>query len=500
MKNSIQATFALASCVAWTLAGAASSSDPATQVPAVQRHHRLPRSPEIHALRAEFEQQLKALQQAYEVRLQEIETRLSQINEANGTDERSSPPPLRVSALPETSLPSPSSSSGVIRDSATAFNPEISLILQGSYGARRSSPNTTDVISGFIPATDEIAPRGFSLGESELVLASNIGPYARGQLNLAAGEETVAVEEAWFQTLELGGGLGFKAGRYASGVGYANAQHPHSWDFADASLMQRVLFGERWRQEGVQLKWLVPTEQYLELGAEAGRGQFFPGSVAGGNRNGAGSWALFAHTGGDVDVAHSWRAGLGYLTAHPHARTAELEDAAGTTIHTVFSGDTRIWLADFVWKWAPQGNSRVQNLKLQAEIFRRTERGQLACDDNQAAGGLCHTVTGTGGMLDDYRSRQSGAYIQAVYQFMPAWRVGYRHDRLDAGTTDFGRLPLSPVDFRPQRRTLMTDYAPGEFSRFRLQLAQENLVQGRSDHQLLLQYIHSLGAHGAHAF
>ena len=46
----------------------------------------------------------------------------------------------------------------------------------------------------------------------------------------------------------------------------------------------------------------------------------------------------------------------------------------------------------------------------------------------------------------------------------------------------------------------MLDYNPSEFSRIRLQFAQDKLRQGVTDNQFFLQYIMSLGAHGAHQF
>ena len=46
----------------------------------------------------------------------------------------------------------------------------------------------------------------------------------------------------------------------------------------------------------------------------------------------------------------------------------------------------------------------------------------------------------------------------------------------------------------------MLDYSPSEFSRLRLQLAHDNSRQGLPDKQLFVQYIMSLGAHGAHQY
>ena len=54
--------------------------------------------------------------------------------------------------------------------------------------------------------------------------------------------------------------------------------------------------------------------------------------------------------------------------------------------------------------------------------------------------------------------------------------------------------------YNPMRNTLMLDWSPTEFSRLRLQLASDKSRQGITDHQVFLQYIYSLGAHGAHQF
>ena len=47
---------------------------------------------------------------------------------------------------------------------------------------------------------------------------------------------------------------------------------------------------------------------------------------------------------------------------------------------------------------------------------------------------------------------------------------------------------------------MMVDYTPSEFSRIRLQYGQSKTQAGMTDNQLFLQYILTLGAHGAHKF
>ena len=146
------------------------------------------------------------------------------------------------------------------------------------------------------------------------------------------------------------------------------------------------------------------------------------------------------------------------------------------------------------------GNGTSQNLKIQGEYFRRTDKGSLSFDtESKVAGPL----------TDDYRSTQSGWYLQAVYQFMPMWRAGARYDRLSSGSPSIGQLSnsvLTAADFpilqsyHPTRSTLMLDYSLSEFSRLRLQVAADRSNPDGTDRQLFVQYIMSLGAHGAHAF
>ena len=46
----------------------------------------------------------------------------------------------------------------------------------------------------------------------------------------------------------------------------------------------------------------------------------------------------------------------------------------------------------------------------------------------------------------------------------------------------------------------MLDFNPSEFSRIRVQFAQDKSRQGITDNQAFVQYQMSIGAHGAHQF
>ena len=218
--------------------------------------------------------------------------------------------------------PAPAVASG----GASAFNPAISVILGGTY-AHLSRDPADYRIAGFMPDGGEVGPgeRSFSLGESELTLAANVDPYFFGQHDRCGDwRQRDQVEEAYFRTTALRDGFTIKGGRFFSGVGYLNAVHAHAWDFVDQPLVYQALFGSQCAQDGAQLKWLAPDRTFIEIGAEAGNGDAFPGTAA--RRNGLNASTLFAHVGGDIGDSASWRAGVS-LARRSAPRIAATSDA-----------------------------------------------------------------------------------------------------------------------------------------------------------------------------
>jgi hypothetical protein len=444
-------------------------------------------NPEVESLR----QEIDAMRAAYEQRLQALEQRL-QASEAAAKAAQPSATGTTAAAPANPAAPEPAvtatapatatAASAAIGGGANAFNPAISLILSGTYTRTSLDPSKYSLTGFAVPPGAEIGPgdRGFSLAESELGFAASIDPWLRGAANIALhSDNSVSVEEAYIQTTSLGHGLSLKAGRFFSGIGYLNEQHAHTWDFVDAPLAYQAFLGNQFGDDGLQLRWLAPTDIFLEAGAEIGRGRGFPGSDTG--RNGAGATALYAHAGGDVGESHSWRAGLSMLNAKATDLDLITTDPLGNTTTGAYGGTSRVWIADAVWKWAPNGNATRTNFKLQGEYLGSTRDGQFA--DSAGGGGPLNTT-------------QSGWYLQGIYQFMPRWRVGLRTERLDSGAASL----LSDAVYRPRKNSLMVDFSPSEFSRVRLQLARDESRFGQPDNQLLMQYQMSLGAHGAHSY
>lgn len=426
---------------------------------------------------AELEQirsQIKELKQSYELRIEALEKRLQQT---------------------ENKAPVQASSSQTSRATAprNIMNPEISLVLSSSAASLSQDPNTYK-IDGFAPSGGDIGPgkRGLRLDESEFTLGANIDPHFYGALTFALTPENEAeVEEALVRTTSLPHGFTAKAGRFLSSLGYLNEQHSHNWDFLDAPLVYQAFLGGQFKQDGIQAKWVAPTDLFVELGAEAGNGNNFPSSDR--NKNGVGANLLFARVGGDVGVNHSWRVGASHLRTSPKDRQYIDTDLAGTEVSNAFNGRSKNTIFDFIWKWAPNGNATQTNFKIQGEYFKRKENGDLTYDTEATSLG---TTTGA------YSSSQSGYYLQGIYQFIPRWRVGLRTERLKHGDVELGinSANLTDVNYSPTKNSLMFDYSPSEFSRFRLQFAKDKSRQDATDNQIFLQYIMNLGAHGPHKF
>ena len=430
---------------------------------------------EVKALKAQLHQ-TQLMVEAMQKRLVELEQR--QIEQQKAQEQTQATVQRQTETVAEVAA---SASSGETA-SPNAFNPEISAVLNGKYQVFSQSPDNYS-IPGF-PMGDAagLGERGLSLDESELDLASNIDNLFYGSLTVSLDPGGGAdVEEAYFQTLAMPLGLTVKAGRFFSGIGYLNQFHTHHDDFIDRPLPYRAFLNTQFGDDGVQLKWLAPTDMFVELGGELLRGDAFP--AGGAAHRGVGTWSVFAHTGGDVGISNSWRAGVSYLRSSAHGRDAF--NNQGDTIGD-FSGNSRLWLADFVWKWAPGGNPVSQNFRFQSELFYRSEHGLFAPPAPAST----------------YDGRQYGWYAEGVYQFMPRWKVGLRHAALYADNSGPAVTAGSILDdqgHNPRRDSLVLGFSNSEFSRIRLQLSRDD-TQPETDYQLSLQYLMLLGAHGAHQF
>ncbi|NQY27063.1 MAG: hypothetical protein HRT92_07780 [Piscirickettsiaceae bacterium] len=376
--------------------------------------------------------------------------------------------------------------------SNNSFNPAISMVLNGQFSSYRGDADAYELNGFSLQGEGDLATEGFSLGESEITMSASIDQLLFGQSTIAfhdhEGETEIEIEEAFIETLGLNNGLTIRAGRFFSPIAYLNEKHIHAWNFADAPLIYRGLFGNQLSTDGLKLSYLLPTDLFVELGGTLGNGDQYPGS---GEHSGIGDWLIYTRTGGDIGTNHSWQASASHWQASPDNRAySGGHDHGGTggADPVLFNGDTEISNISLVYKWAPDGNFRQQNITLLSEYFYLSENGQLNNSAESAS----------------YDGKQYGGFIEGLYQFTPQWRAGLRYDWLgsklrasdDELLTD---ADLDFSDFNPQRYSLMLEWLPSEFSRIRAQINHDKSSRNE-DTQLFLQYTVSIGAHSAHSF
>ena len=499
-----------------------------------------PAPPSAEALAAEIE----TLKRDYEVRLESLESQLSALK-ARSESAQATPasPAVRVKSTLD-----------------NAFNPAIGIVLDGKYASFSTEGSS---IPGFVLGHEaERAPEGLSLGHSEVTASGNIDDKFRGNLTLGLGahpgEATeVELEEAYIQTLPGAGlpeGLRVKAGRALWTFGYLNEQHAHGDDFADRPLPYRAFLDNAFNDDGVELSFVLPSALYGEVGGGLFRGDDRP--LFGGSDNGLRARSVYARVGGDIGRNAAWRIG-GYLLdgrslnrsggghedehghndddehaleddehghededehgheddehaleddehAHEdedehgheddehgheddeHAHEDEHEEEfAEFFSNGMFTGDTRLYGIDVRFTMAPTGNARESEVILQAEYFWRQEDGTYALAEEED--GEEH--------IDELRtdSIAQGWYVQGVYKMSPRWRIGARYAQLVPPDD-------AEIDHDPYAFGMMVDWTNSEFGRVRLQYNHEALDGYEEDNQFILQYVMSLGAHGAHSF
>jgi hypothetical protein len=455
-------------------------------------------TPELDALRAE----ILAMKSQYESRLAELENRLKQAE--------AQPAPQAAAA--------PSDRHGQV-GAGTSFNPQISVILDGVYfndNKKGESIELFEHLDGINHSHDHEGhshaelERGFNLRETELAFSATVDPYFDANMFLAVDSGGgVEVEEAYFDTRSLPAGLKLRGGKFLSGIGYANSQHPHSWEFTDSTLPYRTLLGEHGLMDtGMRLTWLPKTGNvYTLLGMElfqgdeqliAGAGEELPEDIAGSGFGGlADSKAgprlttLYAKIAPDLGDDHALQFGLwgakGRQLQEVHDHRADDPTAA---VHGL-EGDAQAWGADLVYKYDAPGAYGQGDFSLVAEYLRANKDLHVAYHQTDAA------------LLGAQRDfTQDGFYIQGVYGFAPRWQAGLRYD-VSGLTNELDRGSSVTKWDQSDRWTLALTHRFSEFSLLRFQASTADLsVDGDKEraNQFFVQYQHSLGAHGAHGF
>ena len=401
----------------------------------------------------------------------------------------------------------------------SALNTRVSLLALacafGSYSAMAedsslTNPSISAVLDGYYQTGDRpLAERaeGFGLGETELALSANIDEMFYGKVTAVVeshdGETELNLEEAFIQTLALPSGLSVRAGRFLSDVGYLNNQHLHTDAFSERPAAYRAFLGGHYFDDGLRLSYVAPTDLYWTMGLEAFGGDSLRAADEHGERDfdDVGVFTALTKIGGDIGVESSWQLGLSYLRnenglAYAEEHDDEEEEVADEHDHSHSASYTgeNTYIADFVYKWAPNGNYKYQNLTVSGEYFRVTdifgeEPGHV--DDVGDVDDHDHELSG-----DDYHE---GWYLSSVYQFSPSWSAGVRYGQVD--TFEIHEDHLDPQKLKETEVSLA--WHSSHFSTVRLQYTHQqgtNFDGFEDDNIVTLQYVMSLGAHGAHQF
>lgn len=408
---------------------------------------------------------------------QDVETRIKDLEDSLKEQQRALEELKAEKGQTTTEGQIASMSSGGLFGAAALANPNISLILNTFfYNSNLSSSELEGwTIPGYINE-GIAATKGFNVESAELFIFAPVDPYFNLYATMPVTEDGVELEEAYFITTALPDGIQVKGGKFKSGFGRINGQHPHAWDFADSPLTYKALIGDEGIiEKGVQLTWLPPLPFYTVLGIEAlqGDNEFLFGSDA---KSGPHAYAAFAKL--SFDVADNSTILFGPSVAIGKTKTGTIAD------DTEFAGDSTLYGLEFTYKWNP---SRDRGVIVQSEYLLRDQDGELT-----------DTVASTTETLE---RKQDGFYVQAIYK-NGRWRLGARYDALDLIQDDY-ILAGAAQDFgdTPWRATAAVEYNPTEFSRIRLQYNHDKASRtDKVNHEVYLQFVLGIGAHSAHPF
>jgi hypothetical protein len=415
---------------------------------------------------------LEAESRTQEERIEELQKQIDELKEALGASKTEGMAKTGESAPTQ----EPSRPTGLFGGAALT-NPYISLIFNGWYYGSDLGQSEIDgrTIPGFTNEPVESRNKGFNFESAELFLFAPVDPYFNLYATIPVTEEGAEVEEAYFLTTSLPEGVQVKGGKFRSGFGRINGQHPHAWDFVDVPLNYRGFLGpEGMVEKGVQITYLPSLPVYTLLGVEVLQGEnpllFDP--------DGQSPYAFTAFAKASVDLGEHSTILFGPSFITGKARITTIAD------DTFFSGDSDLFGFEFVYKWKP---SRTRSFILQSEYLYRRQKGDLTDFALSATESL--------------KREQDGLYVQGLYQ-LGRWRLGARYDVLELFKDDFV-IAGGQQDFgdTPWRTTGAVEFNPTEFSRIRLQYNRDDSARdGRVNDEIFLQVQLGIGAHAAHSF
>src|SRR3990172_4337229 len=307
--------------------------------------------------------------------------------------------------------------------------------------------------------SEALAPiPSLTLQESEASFQAVIDPYARADFFLAIGEEGIEVEEGYVSFTHLPAGFLLKGGRMRAHFGRLNAFHNHTLPWVDRPLVMYNLLGGSVddadtgiKDAGFSVSRLIPAGKlFVEAIGEVYRGE--SGTLFAAARRQEVS--AIGRLRGYADLSENTNLEIGTSYARGY-------NDAGPGLVTQLSG------LDVTLRWRP----------LQRSIYRSfVARSQLIPSLRAEP---------------DTVQRAFGLYASADYQLQRRWFVGARFDQSErARNASLSDRGLSAV----------LTFWPSEFSQVRGQFRQMRFAGKGTANEFLLQFLFTIGAHGAHPF
>jgi hypothetical protein len=371
--------------------------------------------------------------------------------------------------------------------SAATAGSSLNIGLSGLFAAGWSSVDNAELAKlqagGHDPKVN-----GFTIQNVELTLGATVDNSFDAQANIvfqidSAGATVAELEEAYFVSRSLPGGLQLKGGQYFTEFGRQNNQHPHTWAFVDQPVILARLFGgDGLRSQGIRASWLLPTESYSELtfGIQNAKGETATSFLNAAGEDIGGHTLIDRQARGAKDLLYSARWLNGVDLSDTLSMNLGLSALLGPNASSTDT-NTRIAGADLYFKWQPNNSQRgYPFVAWHTEVMQR----EYEAGDQTSPG---HETL-----------KDRGMFTHAVWGFKLGWEAGLRWEYATAD----GNTSNDPLRDTRKRLSPNLTWRFSEYSKVRLQYNRdwaEHLPQ-KTANSVWLQYEFGLGSHMAHTF